>query len=176
MALFGRKQPPPEATVTPPTPINLATASPVVLGLAQTPALGSAQKIEAVAEWARLSGAPAKLEELLTAPQGHAERPWYWLADAQRAALQAGEYRVAVAALFWAVYYDREPALHNDRSFQLAIFAKIPESVKISLIKDGKSAAQFLPDDFPICGDESGQMTTKVVLLLASESFGANNG
>ena len=146
------------------------------MGLAQVPALGPAEKIATVAEWARLSGAPAKLEEFIKAPQGHAERPWYWLADAQRAALQAGEYRVAVAALFWAVYFNREPALHNDRSFQLAIFAKIPESVKTSLFNNGKAAAEFLPADFPICGDESGQMTTKIVLLLATESFGANNG
>src|SRR5579859_1242364 len=106
MGLFGRKESAPERPAWTPR-VDMTTARPAILALANAPASNDAQVRNAIEKFVRLSDRPQpeRAIHLIRDDPEVLNRPWIWLAAVMRQASASGDYHLAAAGLFWACYW-----------------------------------------------------------------------
>ena len=136
----------------------------MVFSLAHAMALNDVEVRAAIADMVRLSGRPplARAVEMARDEPDVQRRPWIWLVAVMRQADKSGDYHLAVAALFWSIYWTATlvPKIENSNP---ATFAEleldpIPATLKAEIRALGLASASQLPEDFVIAGDHTGQV------------------
>lgn len=175
MALFKKRQDPPPATPAWSPTVNLESARPVVVALANTPTSNDGQVRSAIATFVRLSERPSleRALRLMRTDPDCLHRPWIWLAAAMRDAAAAGDHHMAAAGLFWACHWTSSLVPRNNvGSFMELELDPIPVHLKAEILSLGVASAQQLPPEFLIVGDETGSVQAGPLAANAAVQLG----
>jgi hypothetical protein len=165
--------------------VDLTSAGPVILALADSPGGGDAVNAAAIAELARLAERPSTDELLQLAAHSPASereavieqlvnRPWTWLAAAMRQAAAAGDNRLVLAGLWWAVYWTHVlfPRNSSVSALEELRLSPIAPDLKADILALGLASAGRLPAHFVVAGDQSGQVTAGWLASVAGDLLG----
>lgn len=176
MGIFGKRQPASQPEPWAPT-VDMATAKPAVLALANAPVSNDAQVRAALANLARLSERPSpeRAIMMIRAEPEVLDRPWIWLIAVMRQAAEAGDHHLAAAGLYWACYWTSSlvPKIGNSVGDYIDLeLDPISQKYKADILALGVSSATQLPGDFTIVGNETGQIHAGPLAVQAQRMLG----
>jgi hypothetical protein len=173
VGIFGRRRSPQLGKPAWMPRVDMESARPAVFALADTPALADGQVRAAIAEFTRLAET-VPLERAVALMQVEPDvtsRPWKWLVEVLRVAVERGDHHLAAAGLFWACYWTSSlvPRFNNVGFFMEVGVDPIPSALKSALLDNGLRSLNMLPDHFIIAGDATGQITAGWLKMQASD-------
>jgi hypothetical protein len=155
--------------------VDLTTARPAVLALANTPAMDDGGVRLSIRDFGRLSERPPLEVAVgqITADPHILDRPWIWLVAVMEAAVAAGDDHLAAAGLSWACYWTYNLVPRNDMgAFMELELDPIPAGIKAQIHTVGAAAAARLPPDFVVVGDETGSIRAELLAATSAQQLG----